>query len=296
VRFHLSPFTFSVNPAAPIRPRDLLGTLPFFLFALAFLFAPAASIAFGSFQDDAGRFTLQNIVNLTRPSIVSAYSVSIRISVVTAVTGLLFGFLLAYAITLGRLPAALRAAMLTFCGVASNFAGVPLAFSFIATLGRLGLVTVLLKNIGWDLYGDGFSLYTFWGLCVTYLYFQLPLMVLIMTPALDGLKASWREACESLGGSTWHYWRYIALPILLPAFLSSFLLLFGNAFGAYATAYALTSGQINLVTMVIGQQISGDALHDPGLGNALALGMIAIMTVTIAIYTVLQQRFSRWVR
>lgn len=279
------------------RARDYLGVLPFFLFAALFLFAPAASIAIRSFADNTtGAFTLQNVLNLSRPSIVSAYSISIRISAVTAVIGLLFGFLMSYAITLGGLSGAPRAALLTFCGVASNFAGVPLAFAFVATLGRLGLITVLLKNLGIDLYDNGFSLYTFAGLSIVYLYFQLPLTVLVLTPALDGLKQSWREACENLGGSTWDYWRHVALPILTPALLGLLLLLFGNAFGAYATAYALTSGQVNLVSMVIGQQISGDALQDVGLGNALALGMIVIMTISITAYTLLQRRASRWLR
>jgi putative spermidine/putrescine transport system permease protein len=279
------------------RARDYLPVVPFFLFAALFLFAPAASIAIRSFTDNTtGAFTLQNVLNLSRPSIVSAYSISIRISAATAVIGLLFGFLMSYAITLGGLRGAPRAALLTFCGVASNFAGVPLAFAFVATLGRLGLITVLLKNLGIDLYGNGFSLYTFVGLSIVYLYFQLPLAVLILTPALDGLKQSWREACENLGGSTWDYWRHVALPVLTPALLGLLLLLFGNAFGAYATAYALTSGQINLVSMVIGQQISGDALQDPGLGNALALGMIVIMTICITAYTLLQRRASRWLR
>ena len=279
------------------RARDYLAVLPFFVFAALFLFAPAASIAIRSFADNTtGAFTLQNVLNLSRPAIVSAYWISIRISAVTAVIGLLFGFLMSYAITLGGLGGAPRAALLTFSGVASNFAGVPLAFAFVATLGRLGLVTVLLKNLGIDLYGNGFSLYTFAGLSIVYLYFQLPLAVLILTPALDGLKQGWREACENLGGSTWDYWRHVALPILTPALLGLLLLLFGNAFGAYATAYALTSGQINLVSMVIGQQISGDALQDVGLGNALAFGMIVIMTLCITAYTLLQRRASRWLR
>ena len=76
----------------------------------------------------------------------------------------------------------------------------PLAFAFIATLGRVGLVTTLLKTLlGISLYDSGFNLYSFWGLSFTYLYFQLPLMVLIITPALDGMRKEWREACENLG-------------------------------------------------------------------------------------------------
>ena len=91
---------------------------------------------------------------------------------------------------------------MTFSGVASNFAGMPLAFAFIATLGRTGLVTVLLiKYLDFNLYSTGFNLLSFSGLTLTYLYFQIPLMVLILTPALDGLKREWREAAEILGAS-----------------------------------------------------------------------------------------------
>jgi putative spermidine/putrescine transport system permease protein len=181
--------------------------------------------------------------------------------------------------------------------VASNFAGVPLAFAFISTLGRVGLVTVLLKEaFGISLYDAGFNLYSFWGLSLAYLYFQLPLMILIITPALDGLRREWREACENLGASPLQYWRHVALPILAPSLLSSVILLFGNAFGAYATAYALTGGFINLVPIQIGAQIRGDVLHDPNLGYALALGMVVIMTLSILGYTRLQKRASRFAR
>lgn len=272
-----------------------LGTLPFFLFALAFLLLPAASLVVGSFQDRAGNFTFANIRNLFQPFILNAYWLSIRISFATAVGGGIFGFLLAYAAVLGGLPRAVRSWLLTFSGVASNFAGVPLAFAFIATLGRTGLITTLLLSLfGIPLYGSGFSLYSFWGLSLCYMYFQFPLMVLIMAPALDGLKREWLEASQNLGATNRQYWRYVALPVLLPSLLGTMILLFGNAFGAYATAYALTGGSLNLVTIVIGAQIRGDVLNDPGLGNALALGMVVIMALSISIYVWLQRKTARW--
>ena len=165
---------------------------------------------------------------------------SIRISAVTALGGGIFGFLLAYSVTVGGLPKALRSALITFSGVASNFAGVPLAFAFVATLGRTGFITALLKYVfNVNLYDVGFNLYSFFGLSLIYMYFQFPLMVLIMAPALDGLKREWREAAENLGANPMQYWLRIALPILLPSILGAMILLFGNAFGAYATAYAL---------------------------------------------------------
>jgi len=207
------------------------------------------------------------------------------------------GFLMAYAVTVGKLPRPIRSALMTFSGVASNFAGVPLAFAFIATLGRTGLVTLLLKDVfGLNLYNQGFSLYSFWGLSLTYMYFQFPLMILIITPALDGLKKEWSEAAENLGASKSMYWRKVALPILTPSILGAMILLFGNAFGAYATAYSLTGGFINLITIVIGSQIKGDVLFNPGLGYALAVGMIIVMTVMMAIYYLLRRRSERWLR
>jgi putative spermidine/putrescine transport system permease protein len=164
-------------------------------------------------------------------------------------------------------------------------------------LGRTGFVTVILESwFGVDLYRSGFTLYSFAGLSLTYLYFQFPLMVLIMTPALEGLKREWREAADNLGASSAQYWRMVGLPILLPSILGSMILLFGNAFGAYATALALTGGRLNLVTILIGAQIRGDVLHDPNLGYALALGMVVIMALSIALYSWLQRRAERWLR
>jgi putative spermidine/putrescine transport system permease protein len=289
--------TVQTRPAPRRFSWAWLGVVPFFLFATAFLLLPAVSLVVGSFQDAQGGFTFANIAGLTQPFIVDAYWLSIKVSLVTALGGGLFGFLLAYAVTLGGLPHFVRSALLTFSGVASNFAGVPLAFAFIATLGRVGMITMLLNSLfGINIYNTGFNLYTFWGLSLTYMYFQFPLMVLIIAPALDGLKREWREASENLGATKAQYWLYVALPILLPSLLGTMILLFGNAFGAYATAYALTGGTLNVVPIVIGAQIRGDVLNNPGLGYALALGMVVIMAISIAGYTLLQSRTARWLR
>src|SRR5690606_33308725 len=88
---------------------------------------------------------------------------------------------------------------------------------------------------------------SFWGLTITYLFFQIPLMILIVTPALDGMRREWREAASTLGASSLQYWRLVALPILWPTLLGTFALLFANAFGAVATAYALTGSSLSIV-------------------------------------------------
>jgi len=282
----------------PPRARRLnwLGVVPFFIFSGLFLIGPTVILAYRSLEGQDGALTLGNYGQLTTDTVMRAYGVSIRVSLTTALIGGLFGFLMAWAVSLGGLPKPVRSWLSTFSGVASNFAGVPLAAAFIFTLGRIGLVTAAFELLGIDLYDSGFSLYSFWGLTLVYLYFQIPLMVLVILPALDGLKKDWREAAENLGATPGQYWRHIAFPVLLPSILGTMILLFGNSFGAHATAYALTGGLLPLATLLIGQQISGDVLHNPGLGYAVAMGMVLIMAVSIGIYSLLQRRSEKWLR
>jgi putative spermidine/putrescine transport system permease protein len=297
--------TFDAKRDAPLaRPARQkmswawLGIMPFFLFAFLFLIYPSSTIAVRSFQNSATHaFTFKNILDLfSNQYILGSYAISIQISLITSIGGGIFGFLLAYAAIRGGLPGFMRSSLMTFCGVASNFAGVPLAFAFIALLSPTGLLIGWLRALGYNPYFHGFTLYTFWGLSIVYMYFQFPLMVLIIAPAIDGLRREWLEASENLGASSFQYWRYVAFPILLPSILGTTILLFGNSFGAFATAQALTGGQINLVTIVIGSQLRGDALGDPGLGYAMALGMLAVMALAITGYTVLQRRTERWLK
>jgi len=275
-----------------------LGLLPFALFIFIFLLYPAASIVTQSLRDEQQHLTLRNLANLNDPFIRSSYLYTIRLSAITAFAGGVLGCLMVYAVTTGRLPQPVRSTLLSFSGVASNFAGIPLAFAFIATLGNLGLVNAFLSNFGVSLRDLGFNLYSFWGLALTYVYFQIPLMILVMAPTFDGLRREWNEAAESLGATTWQYWRHIGIPVLLPSVLGGMVLLFGNAFGAHATAFALTGGGggTKVVTILIGSQLSGDAQINPGRGNAMAVGMIAVMVLTIVAYVLLQRLAERWTR
>jgi len=276
-----------------------LGVMPFLIFAFAFLVLPTIYLLAGSFQNLAvapndparGAFTLDNYSALSTPNLADSYVASLEISAVTAIGGGIFGFLLAYAVIMGGLPRFLRPALTTFSGVAANFAGVPLALAFTFTLGASGILKPLLTAVGVHI-----DIYSKSSLELAYMYFQFPLMVLIIAPAIDGLRKDWREASENMGASAVQYWRYVALPILLPSLLGAVLLLFGNAFGAQATAFELSGGAINIVTIQITRQIRGDALQNVGIGYALAMGMVVIMAITIGAYAFLQRRAERWQR
>jgi putative spermidine/putrescine transport system permease protein len=279
-------------------PLTWLGLVPFVIFMTLFLILPTMHIVIGAFQDRSGGFTLQNIRDLNTGTIPSSYWISVKISVASASIGCLLGFGMAAAVVFGAVPRWIKSPLLTFSGVASNFAGVPLAFAFLATFGPVGFVTLFLRNnFGIVLQRDlGFSILSFWGLTVTYLFFQIPLMILIVTPALEGLRREWREAAEVLGATTLQYWRMVALPILFPALLGTFALLFANAFGAVATAISLTGSSLNIVPIQLFAQIRGDVLGNPNLGYAMAFGMIVVTAIANVLYIWLRVRAERWLK
>jgi putative spermidine/putrescine transport system permease protein len=273
-----------------------LGFAPFFLFCLLFELLPAVMVIQNSFLDsNTGAITLNNYQRIfLEPDKLHAFENSISISIVTAIVGGVFGFIAAYGIYNLRIKW-LHNLIVGFSSVAANFAGVPLAFAFIATLGVTGFITTIFLN--WfhiDLYNSGFSLYTFGGLVLVYIYFQLPLMILLMIPSLGAIRPEWREASTNLGASNYAYWRRIALPILFPSLIAAMLLLFANSFGAFATAYALGQGNINLVPIQISFVVNGNVSLDTGLGNALAAGMIAVLLIAVVLYTAMLRRISRW--
>lgn len=279
-------------------PTQWLGVAPFFLFATLFLILPTMYLIVGAFQTRDGGFTLENVMKLfQQENIRQSYWISIKISFWSALLGALAGLAIAMAIVRGGLPDWVRSSTMTFSGVASNFAGVPLAFAFLATLGRLGLVTIILRDLfGFNLYATGFNLLSSWGLIAVYLYFQIPLMIVIITPALDGIKKEWGEAAATLGATNWQYWRMVVIPVLWPSFLGTLVLLFANSFGAIATAYAFTGSSLNIVPISLYAQIRGDVLGDPNLGYALAFGMIFITGVANVFYIWFRTRSERWLK
>ncbi len=273
-----------------------LGLIPLFLFCLLFEVLPALVVLQGSFLDSStGAFTLKNYQRMfSQSGNFHAFENSILLSLVSALIGGLVGSIVAYSVF--RLRSNwLRQFILSFSSIAANFAGVPLAFAFIATLGVTGFLTVAIRTwLHISIYDQGFNLYTFSGLVLIYVYFQLPLMLLITLPALSSLRPEWREAATNLGASPFRYWQKVALPILFPSIIAGTMLLFANAFAAYASAYALAQGNINLVPILISFVVNGNVSLDTGLGNALAMGMIVILLLVVFVYTYMLRRINRW--
>jgi putative spermidine/putrescine transport system permease protein len=272
-----------------------LGLLPFFAFLTLFLIVPAVSVFSEALQNDDGNFGFATMKEAITGQNFTAFKFSVLLSFWSAVVGVVFGTTLAYAIATTRRPRWLRTLATAFSGVAANLGGVPLAFMFIALLGRQGLLTKIFDGaFGVDLYGSGFALDSTIGIVTVYSYFNIPLMVLVTMPAIDGLQASWREASANLGGTTFTYWRRVGLPVLAPSMLGGFLLIFANSFSAYATIAALTQ-KSQFVPIRISFFLRGDvATNQAGLAYALSAWMVIITAVCMGLYWVLRKRAERW--
>ncbi len=267
--------------------------IPFLAITVAVMILPIAFMLEGSFKNGDGLFTLENYAQMAAPLYTQSFRNSILLSGITAIFGTLLGTAVGY-FTYRLQSTRIRELVITLCDVTSNFSGAPLAFAFIVVLGSNGVLTLALSQyFGWKIY-PAFSIYSFWGLVLAYTYFQLPLMVLLVLPAVAGLKQEWREAARSLGADSRTYWRYIGLPILAPAILANLLLLFANAFGAYATAYTLTGSRFNLVTLQLGSLLTGEVLRDPGAGDAMGILTLLLMGLTISLYQLAARRARRW--
>ena len=278
--------------ARPLRAGRLprlpawLGTLPFFCYVGVFLLYPTGILIVDAFKNPSGSWNFGSLSTLYSPAVRDYFIGSFKLCLLSAVAGAVFGALVAYAVASGKPDGVVRRLSVAVSGVLAQFGGVTLAFAFQALIGPAGL----LFHAGWY--------YDFpWGIALIYTYFQIPLMVLVFLPAIDGLKVQWREASESLGSSTWQFWRHVGGPLLAPAFFGSLLLLFANALSAFATIQAWE----NQIAYTVPQQISTALSSEVGLANVnaadvLAFGMIIMVAIVMTGYALLQRRAARWLR
>jgi putative spermidine/putrescine transport system permease protein len=294
-----------IGEAGARRARRLgvyAALLPFFIYVGIFLLLPTLIVAVGAFQDGSGSPTLANIQAIVgERARIDALTRSLQLSVVTALAGAILGALLAWAVAGSKPDGAVRQLTVSISGVLAQFGGVMLAFGFVATFGIEGIVTIVLRGALGGLLDPSIAhgdwVYSQFGLAVVYTYFQIPLMLIVFLPAIDGLRQEWRDASASLGGSSWSYWRHVGGPILAPTFLGAMLLLFTNAFSAYATAAALVSQGSPIITLQIRNALTSEVvLGQENVGKAMALEMIVIVAVVMSLYALLQRRSSRWLR
>jgi len=267
--------------------------LPFLAFVGLFLFVPTVGLAVKALTP-GGSFGFSAMQRALEGSYRTAFINSLTLGVTSALLGGILGLLLALSLHSLKRPRWLRSTVDSWSAVAAQLGGIPLAFAFIAAIGSQGIITKLLGLVGFDLTDSGFSLSEFWGLVIVYMYFQIPLMFLVVMPAVSGLKKTWSEAAAIMGASPSRYWRSVAFPLLIPSFLGGLLLLFVNSFAAYATAYVLNPGAA-IIPLQIRFLLQGNVITgEQDLAYAIVLWTISLLLASLLLIALLQRRTAKW--
>ena len=278
------------------KVTSVLPALPFLLIFGFFFIYPITKLIYVSFMSNENTFTFGNFQTAFTQPYSTGFVNSIKIAFLSALIAAFPGAIAAYFIET-RGPSKLKRSLAMMNGVLANTGGVPLAFMFMAAIGMQGTLTKVLNYFGIDIYAGTFSLGTFTGILLVYLYFQLPLMVIVFSPAIMSLRREWVEAAKNLGASQINYWFRVGFPLLFPSFIASFLLLFASGFSAYATANALTVGNLPLTPLQIGGLLDGNvSASQLNLGKALSVVMILISAVAVIPYLIIQRKAARWQR
>lgn len=269
-----------------------LAMILFALIAVAVLIYPSANMVLMSFKPTGGGgWTLANYREiLTGSMYTAAIKNSVGISLFSSVVAIVFTTVTTYAIV--SRSKKLRETFVVIANMTSNFAGIPLAFAYIILLGSSGVLLIFGRRAGIDWLAN-YNLYSPWGLCIVYLYFQLPMGIILLLPIYDALDKGWRESAELLGASSFQYWRRIGLPVLMPSIVGVFAMMFANAMGAYASAEALTGTGVNLLSIRIANTVTGDIFARPEIGAALSVLLALILLVNMILGDKLAKRAEK---
>ncbi|MFC3389073.1 ABC transporter permease [Salinicoccus sesuvii] len=272
----------------------LLGLLPFALLIVGFLLLPLLNMIIQSFRAEDGIFGLTQYITIFGDAFyLQAIKNSLTISLISSTVAIILAAIGGYSIS--RLAGKGNRIMVAITNMTAYFEGIPLAFSFVILLGNNGLFTLLFSQLGLNNFYD-FNLYSWNGLIVVYIYFQVPFAIMLLLPTYQGLKDEWRYASNLLGGSQLAYWRHIALPILFPGLIGTYTILFANSLGAYATGYALLGSTYNLLPLQIGSLIAGDVFLQPNLASALGVVLALIMMLALWLNGSIMRRVRRDLR
>lgn len=266
----------------------MLALLPFFIIVIMYELLPLLTVIVNSFKPERGSgVTLENYIRIfTTPLYLSSIENSLKISLISALIGIVLAFIGANAYD--NAGSGFRKFYSLVLNMTSNFSGIPLAFAFMLMMGNTGFLILLGKQLGIS-WLAGFDLYTGNGLLLIYIYFQIPLSTLLLIPAFSSIRKEWKEAAVLLSAGPVKFWTRIGIPVILPGILGTLSVLFSNALAAYATAYALLSTNYSLLPIQITSKFKGDVQIKKELGGALSVVMIALMLIA----TLINNYFTR---
>jgi putative spermidine/putrescine transport system permease protein len=269
-----------------MNPQPYLRTFtaPAVLCAFGFLAAMAAVLQFslrayvpGSLEP--GGFTLANFADLLKPLYAQVFFDTVWICFLTAVSTLIVGYPLAYALV--RMQNAIARSVLLVIVVTPLFLGeVVRTYSWIIVLGNNGFINSVLLNL--DIVHQPIQfMFTTFGVVVALVHVTMPVMVIMLAAGLSHINPDYEKAAESLGAGPIRTFLTVTLPLSMPGVLAGVTTAFAWTFSAFATPQLIGGGRVNMISNLVYQL--GFASFNFPFAASLCVAGLALTIVVLSL-------------
>lgn len=247
-----------------------LAALPLALFLAVLVIWPLAALA-GEALGEPGLAGLRAVLaaGRYRTALVNSLTLSAAASLAAVALSLVPAWILARERFRGR--ALLRGVL----ALPLTFSGVLVGFLMVVLLGQIGAIPKLLGVLtGRELFAG--AAYTFAGLFLAYLYFEVPRAVMTLEAAFRHFPADLAAAARTLGAGPFQRLRRVVLPLVAPALRATLAVTFSASMGSFGVALIL-SRRFTVAPLEVYTELTG-FLND-AVAGALCL-VLAQLTVT----------------
>ncbi|AOB30754.1 hypothetical protein AKI39_08700 [Bordetella sp. H567] len=234
-----------------------------------FLLYPLALVLNASLRvDGTGALTLANYAGIFKSGY---YLKSVGNSLVAAacatVGATVIGVPLAFCMARVDLPG--KAVLFTLASLPLVLPSFVAAYALVLLFGHAGVITTALREIG-------IPIGPIYGLPGIIAVLSLTLYPYVLMPTMAGFKAidiSVEEAARNLGGSRWHVFRTVLLPVVMPAVLAGALLVFIETLENFGVPSVLAEDRPFLAVDIF-KLFAGEAENNPAAAGALSVLLI----------------------
>ncbi|MBS3940163.1 MAG: ABC transporter permease subunit [Actinobacteria bacterium] len=266
----------STGPAKRRTGAPLPLALPLLVVVAGLLVWPMGTLAIRSFVGDDGGFTIQRYADvLTSARYLRSFAVTSVLAVISTLLALLL--CIPAAVYLERAGTRFARTVAVAMTIPLSLPGIVIGFFVILVFGTTGVVPVAIQQMTGSRALQ--IAYTFSGLLLGYLYFNIPRVVLVIRGAVAGTSVEAIDAARTLGASPLRVYWSVVLPSLRPAIASATALSLATAFGAFGTAATLSRGY-RVVPLDIAAAFT--ERFQPELAATLSL-LLAIVTTTVLV-------------
>lgn len=247
---------------------------PYFLWSVLFIIAPLVMVAYYSFTDNTGAFSLNSISQI--PSYLPTILLSVLYGIVATLICLLIGYPFAYIFSKFSVRRQQMMVLLVMLPMWMNF--LIRTYSWMTILGDTGVINTILNSMGLQ----SVKLINTGGAVVLGMVYNfLPYMILPIYSVLSKLDNSLVEAAEDLGSNKFQVIRRVIIPLSMPGVLSGITMVFVPCVSTFYITQKLGGGQIVLIGDVIETQFQ--SANNYNLGAALSFVLMILILICLGV-------------